>query len=933
MIQKILEKKWMLGTVYAQMLFVVVAFALMVVSSYIIASDIKRNQLLQEAKNALSHTEAEIAANLLEPETLLAGISETIRNMVIHGESADRVHEYIKYINKYVQGNDTRLTGVIGFYGVFDVYDGRFMIGSDEWDLPEDFVPQSRPWYTTAVEADGRIGITQPYIDVYSLESAVTFTRRIFTDDHSPLGIICLDMRLDRVSRITLNMQFSEGGYGVLLNRHQEVIAHPDSAKIGLMLRETGSAIAQFAGELEQGKDIYEREAKNYNGINSIVFFRQINYGWYLGVVIPKDDYYRSLTGMALLIGILGLLLAAALDFILLRIATAKKRSEVESKQKSSFLATMSHEIRTPMNAILGITEIQLQNGTLSEDTKEAFAKIYNSGDLLLGIINDILDFSKIEAGKLELLPEKYKIASLVNDVVQLNMVRFETKPIEFKLKVNEHIPAILVGDELRIKQILNNLLSNAYKYTDSGEVSLMVDAEVVSRGGIVLVTLIFIVSDTGQGMTLSQVHRLFDEYSRFNMKANRMTEGAGLGMSITQKLIELMHGKINVESAVGKGTTVTVRLPQRTSGIGISSVIGKELAENLQQFRMSIVSQMEKMLISHEPMPYGKVLIVDDVETNLYVARGLMLPYGLSIDIAKSGFEAIDKIKSGNVYDIVFMDHMMPKMDGIEAVKNIRGMGYKHTIVALTANALMGRAEMFLANGFDSFISKPIDIRELNTALIKFIRDKQPYEVIQEARRQNAEQKQQAIGQPNPSVDTQLAGIFIRDAEKAIAALEAIYEKRNDYGGDDIQSYIINVHAMKSALANIGEGEISAFAYKLEQAGREENTSLMTDKTPMFLDQLRAVINRIKPEEKEVDEITAEDKTYLCEKLSVFQTACEAYDKRTAKDTLAELNQKNWPHQEKELLNTIAEHLLHSDFDEAASAAKNYNNNVDFSI
>ncbi|MCL2009474.1 MAG: transporter substrate-binding domain-containing protein [Synergistaceae bacterium] len=416
---------------------------------------------------------------------------------------------------------------------------------------------------------------------------------------------------------------------------------------------------------------------------------------------------------------------------------TERKMMEEEarsaSRSKSAFLATMSHEIRTPMNAILGITEIQLHDETLAPNTREALGKIYNSGELLLGIINDILDLSKIEAGKLELMPAEYKLANLISDTAALNMMRIGGKPIEFELHVDENTPSVLIGDELRIKQILNNLLSNAFKYTEKGLVKLSISAE----GGEEEpeTTLIVKVSDTGHGMTEEQQNKVFDAYTRFNVEANRMIEGAGLGMSITYNLVRLMSGEITVKSEPGAGTIFVVRLPQAAVG---ANVLGKEMAESLRGFRMSGAKQIRRAQVVFEPMPYGRVLVVDDVESNLYVVKGLLAPYKLSVDTVMSGFGAIDKIKDGGEYDIVFMDHMMPQMDGMEAAKIMRGMGYALPIVALTANALAGQAEVFLANGFDGFISKPIDVRELNATLKKFIRDKQPPEVIEAARRQN---------------------------------------------------------------------------------------------------------------------------------------------------------------------------------------------------
>ena len=398
----------------------------------------------------------------------------------------------------------------------------------------------------------------------------------------------------------------------------------------------------------------------------------------------------------------------------------AMEQSE-SNEAKSQFLARMSHEIRTPMNAILGLTEIQLQRSALDTETKEALEKIFISGDMLLGIINDILDFSKIEAGKMELTLEKYEFASMLNDTIVLNMLRIESKDIKFEVSVSENIPIYMLGDELRIKQVINNVLTNAFKYTDEGTVKMDIGIETNEQEPD-LVTLVAKISDTGQGMTEEQLETLYEAYARFNLSTNRFIEGTGLGLSITKSLVTMMNGEIVVVSELGVGSTFTIRLPQTKIG---SKQIGKSISESLSKLRISERAQMKRVQITQEPMPYGKVLIVDDIRMNITVAMGLLAPYTLHVESAESGFTAIEKVKKGKVYDVIFMDHMMPKLDGIETTKRLRSMGYAHPIVALTANALVGQANIFLEEGFDDFISKPIDIRQLNTVLNKLVRDK----------------------------------------------------------------------------------------------------------------------------------------------------------------------------------------------------------------
>jgi signal transduction histidine kinase/CheY-like chemotaxis protein/HPt (histidine-containing phosphotransfer) domain-containing protein len=611
----------------------------------------------------------------------------------------------------------------------------------------------------------------------------------------------------------------------------------------------------------------------------------------------------------------------------LTELIAAKEQAEQNSRFKSQFLSHMSHEIRTPMNAILGIAEIQLQDETLPQTVKEAFGRIYNSGDLLLGIINDILDLSKIESGRMELTPARYEVPSLIHDTVQLNIMRYENNPVKFELDVEENVPFELIGDEIRIKQILNNLLSNAFKYTKEGKINLSLfveQNETVDNTGI---TLVFQVKDTGQGMTPEQIQKLgIDEYSRFNTQVNKTTEGTELGMNITRNIIQLMNGRITIKSKPDKGSVFTVYLPQkRTSSL---RVIGKELADNLKIFNHNSASQIKKLQIIREFMPYGRVLVVDDVETNLYVARGLMAPYGLSIDSALSGFETIKKIEEGCVYDIIFMDHMMPKMDGIETIKILRDIGYTQPVVALTANALAGQEQMFIEHGFDGYIPKPIDVRHLNVILNKYIRDRQTLDVIEAAREQKS--RLQTIVFNSSEKDPQLAEIFINDAKKAIVIFEMIYQNKFRRA-DDISMFIINVHAIKSALSNVGEFELSSSAFKLELAGRERNIEYILAELPLFINILRTTVDKIKLENEndktieEVDESDPEVQKYLKEKLLAIQTASLDYDKLTAEELLSELQQKAWSQPVKDFLAAAAIHILHSAFEDAAEEIRKY--------
>jgi CheY-like chemotaxis protein len=390
----------------------------------------------------------------------------------------------------------------------------------------------------------------------------------------------------------------------------------------------------------------------------------------------------------------------------------------------------------------------------------------------------------------------------------------------------------------------MNNIMSNAFKYTDEGSVCLDVTLETTGENEAILVML---VRDTGQGMTKEQLDTLFEiEFTRFNLKNNRIIEGSGLGMNIAYHLIGLMGGTIKVESEVGKGSVFCIKIPQ---DINSKEVLGKKTVESLQNIETAQRALKRQSRLANVQMPYGKVLIVDDVESNLYVAKGLLMPYKISVETVDSGRAAIHKIRNGFVYDIIFMDHMMPGMDGIEATKIIRDLGYDQPIVALTANTVLGQSELFMRNGFSGFISKPIDVNQLNTYLLRMIRDKQPPEVLAAAARdQEKEQRDtiddQAFNLPT-DVSVRLKESFVRDAKRSAEAIAAVLA-RDHLDNAAFKIYIIHTHAMKSALHNVGEPILSAVAGAMEQAGREADTKTINALTAGFLFRLEEVVESI---------------------------------------------------------------------------------------
>ena len=605
------------------------------------------------------------------------------------------------------------------------------------------------------------------------------------------------------------------------------------------------------------------------------------------------------------------------------------EKAEASDRAKTNFLAAMSHDIRTPMNAILGIAQMQMQEGGLPKGQADALEKIFSSGNSLMGIINDILDMSKIDSGDLELNPTEYDMPSMINDAVQLNVIRIGQKPIDFELDIDENLPARLFGDVARLKQILNSLLSNAIKYTEKGRVRLSIDHTAEGED----VALRFVVEDTGQGIKPEGRERLFSEYTFIDAESNAAIESTGLGLIYTKRLVELMGGEIGVESEYRKGSTFTVTVMQKAVGSG---PIGADLAQQLSGFTFREDKLQDNMLMAPAPMPYGRILVVDDVAINLYVAKGLLQTYDLDIETADSGFEALDRVNCGSCYDIIFMDHMMPQMDGIETTQKLREMGYTGTIVALTANALMGNDEMFRQNGFDDFLAKPIDVQLLDEMLHRYVRvarlegsDGQDGEYAGQtgdsavglagapsgARGPDARERRLPVAEINP----ELLEIFLHDAEKTIGLLRETMED------GDMKLFSTTAHGMKSALMYVGETAASEMAGALEAAGKNDDMDYIAANTGGFVHTLEALIRRLGPsaaDEGEADDV-AEDTAFLSEELQAFRAACEGYNDALAFAILDRLRGRLWKRGTAAALKEIHNDLyLHSDFELAGEKA-----------
>ena len=554
------------------------------------------------------------------------------------------------------------------------------------------------------------------------------------------------------------------------------------------------------------------------------------------------------------------------------------------SQTKSEFLSNMSHEIRTPINAILGMDEMILRESK-EPNTLEYAENLRHAGNSLLGIINDILDFSKIEAGKMEIIPVEYQLSSLLNDLVNMIHTRADKKGLRFIAKADPDIPSILFGDEIRIKQVITNILTNAVKYTEKGSVTLTVDYYEKNNDTIIMTVK---VQDTGIGIKPEDLSKLFSAFERIEEKRNRTIEGTGLGMNITQQLLHLMNSKLQVDSIYGEGSMFWFDIEQK--------IVSREPIGDFEEaFRNSLKNHKEY----HEKFtaPDASILVVDDTVMNLTVVKGLLKQTQIKIDTAESGKECLD-LTAKKKYDVIFLDHRMPEMDGMETLREMQLMtpnpNHDTPVISLTANAISGAREQYLAAGFKDYLTKPINSTHLENMLIKYLpKDKVKITKVSD----DAETEQSAEELNLPEWLAKVSGLNTKegvehcgDVDDYLAALK-VYANSVTSGADEIEAYYnaedwknytTKVHALKSSSRVIGALELSERAKRLEDAGNAGYIDEIMKDTKPLLELYRSYIEKLKPlieTEEDNSNKPLIDEVELAEAFEAMKDAAATFD------------------------------------------------------
>ena len=893
-VEKTVKAAPMMGRIglLVPILFIFLLMIGMVLYTSNVISSVAATNIREVGEDRISASAAQLENYLQMIRSSLWVTADTVDLMEQRGDSPQ---EILRYIREETQNQQQDFDD--NYIGIYGYVMGEYMDGLD-WVPPANYDPTRRDWYVAAIRAAGEATIVSPYLDANTGDVIISISRMLTNGS----DVLSLDVRMNQIQEIASNLQIKGKGYGFIINGDGMIIAHQDEEKKGGNLKDTEAQLALMDRILEVENGSFEMIMDNQK---QHVFVQKIMDQWYMVIVISDSELLSEVRQQVIVNVLICFVIFTLITLFYLlghrreqkyskrieemRIEEQKQAYEAKmlklekeaadqaNQAKSDFLADMSHEIRTPINAVLGMNEMiireSLEEKTDPDTLKSVFenirsyaGKIESAGSNLLAIINDILDFSKIESGKLDLIPGEYSLSSLLNDTSNMIFYKAQEKGLDFIVDVEETIPDLLYGDEVRVRQILTNLLNNAVKYTKQGSVHLDVRGEMrKTEETEQILDLIISVKDTGIGIRSEDIDKLFRKFQRVDLDTNKSIEGTGLGLAITQNLLEMMHGDIRVESEYGIGSDFIVRLPQRV-------VSDKPIGNFETKFGEDVLLAKERK--ESFDAPDAELLIVDDTKLNLDVAVGLLKNTQIRITTALSGEEAI-RLAGEVRYDLILMDQRMPKMDGTEALSRIReqkdGKNKDTPVICLTADAVVGAKERYLRDGFTDYLTKPVEGMALERMIMKYLPDEK---IIIRENTQAAEELTASDG-ANTKQYAALRAVWIDPATgmNFCGTNEALYESvLKDFAGESTtksaqiqkcmeeenwEEYSVHVHAIKSTSKMIGALKLSKMAAALEKAADEGNAAQILDdhaKMEALYRQTVTAIRQELPEEEQGD-------------------------------------------------------------------------------
>ena len=810
----------------------------------------------------------ELENYLIVARSVLGVTADTVEVMLKNEEPQEKIVDYI-----YLQTKKQASQFDENFTGLYAYIDGEYMDGSG-WQPQDNYVVEERDWYKAAVKANGDTVIVSPYVDADTGSLVITICKLLNdggkTGDDQKRNVVALDMVVNSVQEMTEAVDIGGKGYAMVVNYDGMIVSHPDISLCGKNFGEIFDRDLLAKVVSNDSKTI----RTTIDGEKNTLFTRCVLNKWYVVIVVSDAELLeetKNQLGVNVVVSLIVFLLITFFYYLgykndklnaqrmeAMRSRTLKKEYEaqvlrqkkdaadVANRAKSSFLAQMSHEIRTPINAVLGMNEMILRKSE-DEEILEYADNIDSAGNTLLALINSILDFSKIEDGKMDIIPVNYHTVTLIQNIVNSVSQRAEAKGLELKVDVDTNLPSILFGDDVRITQVIMNLMTNAVKYTEKGSVTLSVKKQERNKNHI---KLFVSVKDTGIGIKPEDMDKLLVSFARIEEKRNRNIEGTGLGMSIVSSLLNMMGSEIKVQSTYGEGSEFSFVLDQEI--IDVSPIGSFERATETKAKRRT-----NEDLIS---APSARILVCDDNALNRKVANNLLKLCEIHPDLVSSGKDALSMVEV-NDYDIVFLDHMMPGMDGIETLHEMRDKSLVSSntkIIVLTANAVLGAREEYFKEGFDDYLSKPMVIDSLIEILKKYL-PQRAYEKERDLAKEPKEEdsgfyRMDVLMEAGVDVETGLSycandietyyeilDLFVKTFEKKFARIQELYDQK------DWKEYRVFIHALKSDLRTLGLTEGAEKAFAMEKAADEKDEAYITAHHTQMQEEYERIVGLIR--------------------------------------------------------------------------------------